>query len=68
MSVIALIMSRFKTSFTKFTSTIILLLSLISFGLVARTGYLGGKIRHTEISTDAIQNNHGGEAGEKDDD
>ena len=68
MSVIALVMSRFKTSFTKYTSTIILLISLISFGLVARTGYLGGQIRHTEISTGAIQNNHEGEAGEKDDD
>ena len=68
MSVIALVMSRFKTSFTKYTSIFILLISLLSFGLVARTGYLGGQIRHTEISTGAIQNHHGGEAGEKDDD
>jgi uncharacterized membrane protein len=68
MSVIALVISRFKTSFTKTTSTVILLLSLISFGLVARTGYLGGQIRHTEISTGAIQNNHGGESGDRDDD
>ena len=67
-SVIALVMSRFKTSFTKYTSTIILLISLISFGLVARTGYLGGQIRHTEISTGDIQHNHGGETGDKDDD
>ena len=68
MSVIALVMSRFKTSFTKYTSTIILLISLISFGLVARTGYLGGQIRHTEITTGTIQHNIGGEAGDKDDD
>ncbi len=68
MSVIALVVSRFKTSFTKSISTIILLISLVSFGLVARTGYLGGQIRHTEISTGAIQNNHGGEAGDKNDD
>ena len=69
MSVIALVLSRFKTSFSKSTSTIILLISLISFGLVARTGYLGGQIRHTEISTNATQNNHhGSEAREKDDD
>ena len=67
MSVIALLMSRLKTTFTKFTSTVILLISLVSFGLVARTGYLGGQIRHTEISTDAIQNNHGGEKGDDDD-
>lgn len=68
MSVIALVMDRFKTSFTKSTSTIILLISLVSFGLVARTGYLGGQIRHTEISNSSIQNNPGGHAGEKDDD
>ena len=68
MSVIALVISRFKTSFTKYTSSIILLISLISFGLVARTGYLGGQIRHTEISTGDIQHNHGGEAREKHDD
>ena len=69
MSVIALLMNHFKTSFTKSTSMIILFISLISFGLVARTGYLGGQIRHTEISTGEIQNSHhGGESGDKDDD
>ena len=68
MSVIALFVSRFKVSLIKSTSTIILLFSLISFGLVARTGYLGGQIRHTEISSGAIQNHHGGEARERHDD
>lgn len=69
MSVITLVLGRFKTSFTRSTATIILVLSLISFGLVARTGYLGGQIRHTEISTDATLNNHhGSEARDKDDD
>jgi hypothetical protein len=28
-----------------------LFVAIISFGLVARTGYLGGQIRHTEIGT-----------------
>lgn len=28
--------------------------SLISFGLIARTGYLGGQIRHTEIRTNVL--------------
>ena len=68
MSVIALLMSHFKTSFTKSISTIILIISIISFGLVARTGYLGGQIRHTEISTGTIQNHHGGDSGLNDDD
>ncbi len=33
------------------TAFIVLFLSVISFGLVARTGYLGGQIRHSEINT-----------------
>lgn len=38
-----------KSRFTKTTAFVILLISLVSFALVARTGYLGGQIRHTEI-------------------
>lgn len=68
MSVIALIAGRFKSTLIKPTSIIVLFLSIVSFGLVARTGYLGGQIRHTEIATGAVQNNGGGESGEKDDD
>jgi uncharacterized membrane protein len=68
LSVIALVINRFRTSAVKSTAIIILVLSLVSFGLVARTGYLGGQIRHTEISNGAVQNTGGGEAGEKDDD
>jgi uncharacterized membrane protein len=30
---------------------IVLFLSLVAFGFIARTGYLGGQIRHTEIGT-----------------
>lgn len=33
---------------------IILFISVISFGLVARTGYLGGQIRHTEINPNNV--------------
>ncbi|WP_224746244.1 hypothetical protein [Mucilaginibacter glaciei] len=33
---------------------IALIVSLIGFGLIARTGYLGGQIRHTEIGTNAV--------------
>ena len=68
MSLIALFVSRYKVSLIKSTSTVILIFSLISFGLVARTGYLGGQIRHTEISNNASQNHDGIKAGEKDDD
>lgn len=47
-------------------------LSLVTFGLMARTGYLGGQIRHTEIRSGATAQagveNGGGEAGEGVDD
>ncbi len=68
LSVIALAVNRFKTSWIRSTAFIILILSFISFGLVARTGYLGGQIRHTEISSGAIQNQGGGEERKKHDD
>lgn len=68
MSIVALVVSRLKNSLIKLTSIVVLIISLVSFGLVARTGYLGGQIRHTEIANGAIQNNGGAEGGEKDDD
>lgn len=68
MSVTALAVSRFKTSLIRATSLFTLVLSLISFGLVARTGYLGGQIRHTEISAGTVQNNGGGIGEIKSDD
>jgi uncharacterized membrane protein len=52
----------------KTTALIALFISLVSFGLVAWTGYLGGQIRHTEITNGNIQNNGGGGGGEKDND
>ena len=67
-SSIALVVSRFKPTLVKSTAIIILFLSLVSFGLVARTGYLGGQIRHTEIATSANQNNGVSQEVEKDDD
>lgn len=38
-----------KSVATRRVAFVILLISLVSFGLVARTGYLGGQIRHSEI-------------------
>lgn len=58
-----------KSPFTKTISTATLFLALISFGLVTRTGYLGGQIRHTEIATGSVQNtSEQGGAQEEDDD
>lgn len=68
LSVIALALNRFKPSLIKSISILTLVVSFISFGLVARTGYLGGQIRHTEIATGSVQNIDGSKGGEKDDD
>ncbi len=37
--------------------------SLMTFAVMARTGYLGGQIRHTEISGKAATANNGAETG-----
>jgi len=42
-----------KSSLAGTAASVILAISLISFGLVARTGYLGGQIRHTEVANGA---------------
>ena len=49
-SVLGLFISLRKMQVTRTTAFVILLISIISFGLVARTGYLGGQIRHTELA------------------
>lgn len=68
-SLIAIYLEHVKSSLTKSIATVTLFLALISFGLVARTGYLGGQIRHTEIITGAALNNaeQGGEQHGDDD-
>lgn len=45
-----------------------LFITVISFGLMARTGYLGGQIRHSEITGNSIQNQGLQNNAEKDDD
>ena len=50
-SVVGLFLTSRKSQFTRAVAVVVLLVSLITFGLVARTGYLGGQIRHTEINS-----------------
>lgn len=52
-ALLGLFLTLRKSSFIKPIALITLFISLISFVLVARTGYLGGQIRHTEVNTDA---------------
>lgn len=49
-SLFGLFLTRQKSPISGSISTIVLIIAMIAFGLVARTGYLGGLIRHTEIS------------------
>ncbi|MBK6700456.1 MAG: hypothetical protein IPG55_11280 [Saprospiraceae bacterium] len=50
-SIVGLFITLKNLPLTRTIAFIILFISLISFGLVARTGYLGGQIRHTEIAS-----------------
>jgi uncharacterized membrane protein len=52
-SLLGLFLTLRKSPLTRTVAFVILFISIISFGLVARTGYLGGQIRHTEISNGA---------------
>lgn len=52
-SILGLFVTIKKSSLTRTIAFVILFISLISFGLVARTGYLGGQIRHSEIANGA---------------
>jgi uncharacterized membrane protein len=50
-SIIGLFLALRKSPLTRTSAFMVLFISIISFGLVARTGYLGGQIRHTEINS-----------------
>ncbi len=50
-SIGGIFMTLGKSSNANSLSKVILIISVISFLLAARTGYLGGKIRHTEINS-----------------
>lgn len=48
-SVGALVLTVKKPALTRTAALIILLISVFTFSVAARTGYLGGQIRHVEI-------------------
>lgn len=60
-ALIALFVTKRNNSLSKTASGATLFIALISFALVARTGYLGGQIRHSEIRNGAVQNGGGQE-------
>jgi uncharacterized membrane protein len=67
-SLIALFITARKSPHTRKAGMLVLFISLISWGLVARTGYLGGQIRHPEINqADTTAGRQGNEEIEADD-
>jgi uncharacterized membrane protein len=48
-SIVGLYLTVRKSPLTRRIAIVVLFISLFSFGLIARTGYLGGQIRHTEV-------------------
>jgi uncharacterized membrane protein len=50
-SALGLYLTIKRSSLANTVAFLTLFVAIISFGLVARTGYLGGQIRHTEIGT-----------------
>jgi uncharacterized membrane protein len=58
-AIIGLYFTVRKSSLAGPVSILTFVVSLVCFGLTARTGYLGGQIRHTEIGTSAAaQSDH----------
>ena len=52
-SVVGLFLTWRKFASVRSVAVVVFVISVVSFGFVARTGYLGGQIRHTEISNSA---------------
>ncbi|MBL0308380.1 MAG: hypothetical protein IPP77_01355 [Bacteroidetes bacterium] len=50
-SLVGLFLTIKNLSFVRQIAFVTLFISLISFGIIARVGYLGGQIRHTEINS-----------------
>ncbi len=75
LSLLTLVFSKTKPAMTKSMLLVASLLSLLTFGAMARTGYLGGQIRHSEIRSgqstpggnEANQPESGESASENDD-
>ncbi len=68
LALISIGMQMLETGFAKTLIIITLILSIVSSGLMARAGYLGGQIRHTELNGNitSTKNSHQAEEGDKD--
>jgi uncharacterized protein YacL len=67
-AIVGLYLTLKKSPYSRSAALVIFFVALFSFGLVARTGYLGGQIRHTEIASGAGSAYEGAAAGEGEED
>jgi uncharacterized membrane protein len=71
-SLAAIMLHRQKHAFSGKVYLLAFLLSVVTFGAMVRTGYYGGRIRHSEIrdvnAANSVNEKGGAESGEKDDD
>lgn len=59
-SLLGLLLTFNKSPFVRTIAFVTFFISIISFGIIGRTGYLGGLIRHTEInSASSVQQDSG---------
>jgi len=65
-AIIGLFVTLKSTSLNRPVALLTLTTALVGFGLIARTGYLGGQIRHTEIGTNAVSPVKGGDGKDND--
>lgn len=63
MAFLSLIGYRLRNKLVHAALTVTLILSIVGFGAMARTGYTGGQIRHTELRDAATVQGEGGEQG-----
>lgn len=66
-SLVSLVMQKLQNKIAKTFVALSFLLSVITSGLMIRTGYLGGQIRHTEVRSNTVTNQTIQQNGEKDD-
>jgi len=65
-SIIGAYLTYKKSPLTRTIAFITLIISLAAFLMVARTGYLGGQIRHSEINSNTVNATESGEEEEED--
>ena len=65
LSLIALFVAYKKSSYSYSLGWFTLIVALVAFGIIARTGYLGGQIRHSEIRSNTTTHQKATDKGEE---